>query len=382
MTSFKHISDHVLYVNERFHAAFPSVVETPSGDLLLAFRRARDHRWLVKNVGGTIDPAFDHVDHVDARSTITMQRFDKTLNTLSDVWTLPPDDEAGDQDANLFFDSQGRLYQHGFLWYPATPDYYSEMVDQGLTPYGSIYKTGCIYIPWGAYVRRSDDEGITWSERVFLDNPTGEPSFHGRDGLFIGACRGRMQELADGTIALAGYGGLCQSKRKPTRLFTSDDRGETWSQKSIIATPPSADFNFHEPTLLNLGNNKLIVFHRTAGLEDKLITAKSNDGGESFEEEKIHKLTGHPHDPLLLSDGRLLLVYGYRHEPFGIRCRLIDPEGQDFGETEEFIIKDNHPSPDCGYPWAVELETGRVLVVYYNCSEEGLRQIEGSIIEI
>ena len=41
------IRHQTLYRDERFYAAFPNVLALPSGEVLLAFRRAPDHRWML-----------------------------------------------------------------------------------------------------------------------------------------------------------------------------------------------------------------------------------------------------------------------------------------------------------------------------------------------
>ena len=44
------------------------------------------------------------------------------------------------------------------------------------------------------------------------------------------------------------------------------------------------------------------------------------------------------------------------------------------------VIRDSQ-NADCGYPWAVELNDGRVLVVYYYSYPDGPCGIEGTVIE-
>ena len=60
---------------------------------------------------------------------------------------------------------------------------------------------------------------------------------------------------------------------------------------------------------------------------------------------------GHPYHAAALPDGRVFLVYGYRHPPFGIRARLLDPECRRF-DTPELVLRDDGGGGDLGYPWA------------------------------
>ncbi len=64
----------------------------------------------------------------------------------------------------------------------------------------------------------------------------------------------------------------------------------------------------------------------------------------------------------------------------GIRARLVDPAMADYGAAAEFVVRDDSPSRDLGYPWAAPMGDGRVLVVYYFCDPAGLRHIAGSVL--
>ena len=60
-----------------------------------------------------------------------------------------------------------------------------------------------------------------------------------------------------------------------------------------------------------------------------------------------------------------LLTYGYRHEPYGIRARILNPECTDYQTSKEIILRDDGGNSDIGYTWPVMLDKKRVLVVYY-----------------
>jgi len=70
----------------------------------------------------------------------------------------------------------------------------------------------------------------------------------------------------------------------------------------------------------------LVAFMRTADLDDHTAVARSTDHGKSFQPWQDTGFQGHPHYALRLPDKRVLLVYGYRHPPFGVRARILDPE--------------------------------------------------------
>ena len=91
---------------------------------------------------------------------------------------------------------------------------------------------------------------------------------------------------------------------------------------------------------------------------------------------------GHPLNALRLPDNRVLLTYGYRHKPFGIRARILNAECTDFATAPEIILRDDGGNSDLGYTWPVLMDGNRVLVTYYFNKADGTRQIAGTILEI
>ena len=91
---------------------------------------------------------------------------------------------------------------------------------------------------------------------------------------------------------------------------------------------------------------------------------------------------GHPLQALRLPDDRVFLVYGYRHKPYGIRARILNPECTDFATAEEIIIREDGGSTDIGYPWAVNMGDDKVLVTYYFNTDNKNRHIAGTILKI
>lgn len=90
---------------------------------------------------------------------------------------------------------------------------------------------------------------------------------------------------------------------------------------------------------------------------------------------------GNPAALAMMPDGTLVLVYGYRDAPFGIRVRSSADEGTTW--SRERIIRDDGGTPDLGYPRLVAREDGTLLAVYYfNQGEGEERYIAASIIEM
>jgi hypothetical protein len=163
-------------------------------------------------------------------------------------------------------------------------------------------------------------------------------------------------------------------------LFTSGDEGSTWVYSCLIAKDSKTGFN--ETSLYQTPKGDLVAFLRTEGLDDHTVVARSVDQGKSFQPWVDARFQGHPHYALRLPDSRVLLVYGYRHPPFGIRARVLDPECEHFDAEPELVLREDGGNGDLGYPWATMLSRKRVLVVYYFNQGDGTRFIAGSILAL
>jgi hypothetical protein len=182
----------------------------------------------------------------------------------------------------------------------------------------------------------------------------------------------------------------------------SADKGRTWEYAGPIASDEK--FSINETSLYQTPKGYLIAFMRTEGFGDRTIVARSSQAssknraadspsppsGEragvrgrdvSFDHWIDAGFKGHPHHAIALPDKRVLLVYGYRHAPFGVRARVLDPECTQF-DSEEIILRDDGGNGDLGYPWATMISKNRALVVYYFNKADGTRHIAGTFLEI
>ena len=192
--------------------------------------------------------------------------------------------------------------------------------------------------------------------------------------------RGALLQGSDGlaywAVATAPQGNPAQTALD---LLVSSTWGETWEHRSHIAADAQVVFN--ETSLIETAGGDLVALVRTAGYRDHGVVVRSSDRGQSWEPWQDMGVIGHPYQALRLADGRILLVYGYRHEPYGVRARLLDPECRDFSGPE-LVLRTDGGNGDLGYPWSCQLADGRVLVTYYfNCGE-GTRHIAGTFLEV
>jgi hypothetical protein len=102
---------------------------------------------------------------------------------------------------------------------------------------------------------------------------------------------------------------------------------------------------------------------------------KSDDGGRTWGYLSRVNDFGAPGSLVRMSDGRLVMVYGYRLPNYGIRAAVSEDEGQTWGS--ELIVRDDGGSWDLGYPNAWEVEPGKVGCIYYFNSKDDPLQVNG-----
>jgi len=383
--SLEIIRNHILYRHHRYHAAFPAIATRTDGSLLIVFRRARNAPWLNWASDCRQLPA---VDHLDARSTLESLILGSDLSVRARR-CLSPTLDAADQDASLLALENGSLLLAGFSWYPiahgapdGNNDTRAQAAPRGLPSRGlRVGKTQFVF--WGGYTRRSEDGGETWSRHRWLPPLPGHPDIiPSTRPMLGGAVRGRPVSLGEGRLLLASYSGLPRSGTYASYLFKSDDHGHSWRFAGQIARDDEARIGYAEPCLYQASNERLFAFHRSFGLEDRLAVSVSDDLGRTWSRPEATQIIGHPCDVLPWTDSAALLVYGYRHAPYGIRACLWSPDSGLPSPSDEVILRADGPTPDLGYPWVTRLDRSHALVVYYFCDSEGVRHIAGTVLKV
>ncbi len=72
---------------------------------------------------------------------------------------------------------------------------------------------------------------------------------------------------------------------------------------------------------------------------------------------------GNPPSLVKLKDGRLVVTYGYRAEPYGIRARISKDEGKTW--DDEVVLRSDGGTWDLGYTRTVQRPDGKLVTVYY-----------------
>jgi sialidase-1 len=362
----KKIKDIIIYENEQFYSAFPSVLKNENGEILVAFRRAPDRK--IFREQGT--------NHVDPNSYLVLVRSQDYGNT----WIKKPEllyahPFGGSQDPCLLRLSDGTILCTSYGW-AFLRDTRRENLRQPVLE----ATDGVVFL--GGYILRSYNRGKTWEGPYYPPNIPPEVKFSALGEPLPAYNRGALCESRDGRIfwVVAASTDVTDIRRTSIHLLISEDKGLTWKYSCRVAEDDSAAFN--ETSVYETPGGDLVAFIRTAGLDDEACIARSTDGGQSFGPWKKMGFRGHPLQALKLPDNRVFLVYGYRHKPYGIRARILNAECTDFDTAEEIIIRDDGGSADLGYPWAVMTDEKTILVTYYFNTDNTTRYIAGSLLEI
>ena len=358
------VKDIVIYEDAKFHSAFPSVVQRPDGELLLAFRRA-PNRLAFGEEGN---------DHVDPNSYLVAVR-----SPDGETWTKQPEliyahDIGGSQDPCLLQLRDGNLLCASYGWTFMSPDKVS-----GLKQPVFEIRPGIVFN--GGYYVKSVDGGKTWQGPLY---PPSIPT-EKRLGLYGQPLRaynrGAMVEGQDGRIYwVCPAQDSVDPRRSGTHLLISADKGQTWTYSCPVANDAKVSFN--ETSIHETPKGDLVAFMRSADFDNLACIARSTDGGKSFQPWQSMEFDGRPLHALRLPDDRVLLTYGYRTGPYGIRARILNAECTDFVTAPEIILRNDGGSGDLGYPWSVQLDATHVLVSYYFNVPGGIQHIAGTILEI
>ena len=360
--SIKKVMDVVIYEDGTFYSAFPSVIKRPDGELLVAFRRAPNRKTFGEN----------RITHTDPNSYLVMVR-----SKNGETWTKTPElifahPYGGSQDPCLLQLRDGVLLCASYGWAYIQPEGVENLQKPLLISGGFTFL--------GGYLLRSSDGGKSWQGPIVPPHISPEVCLTPFGDGLPAHNRGALCEGKSGRIfwAVAATDDTI-TRKKSVHLITSDDKGISWTYRSPIAVDDKIIFN--ESSVYETPRGDIVAFLRTDGFNDQACIARSTDGGQSFRWESMG-FQGHPLNALRLPDNRVLLTYGYRHQPFGIRARILNSDCTDYATAEEFILRDDGSNGDLGYTWPVHLAGNKYLVAYYFNKNDGIRHIAGTVIEI
>ncbi len=357
----KKVKDIVIYEDTSFYAAFPSMVKSDDGDFIVAFRRAPDRR-IFGERGNS---------HTDPNSYLVQVR-----SQDGETWTNEPEliyahPFGGSQDPCLLKLRDGTLLCTSYGWSYINQDGIANLK----TPYFNI-GGGVVFL--GGYLVRSIDGGKTWQGPIYPPHVGEEIYFNSLGEPLPAYNRGALCEGEDGHVYwVVAVNDSVPVKKTSNHLLVSYDKGLTWNYSGVVATDDRASFN--EASIYETPKGDLVAFLRTANMDDQACIARSTDGGKTFQWEPMG-FQGHPCHALRLPDDRVLITYGYRHQPYGIRARVLNAECTNYATSTEIILRDDGGNTDIGYTWSVMLDDNRILVIYYFNKDNGTRHIAGTIL--
>ncbi len=364
------ILEHKTIYRDGEYVAFPNLARLQNGQIICAFRHARERQ---KEYGRVthVDPTAKDVFIVSPDGG---RSFDPALHVILD-------DEMSEQDPCVNVLSDGRIIVTYFRWQLVPLGKGAETWGaDAFSRYGRTLHGQYDCYPHGASYSISDDNGQTWRHM---------PPLHMEGVPSAGGVRGNIVELPDGALLMPFYGALHLDELSRAGLIRSDDRGETWYHYSVMGLDAAREKNYLEPGIYRTESGRLVGLFRTqtdytkpgVDFDDTYLNlhiAVSGDNGKTFGPvQEIEGLWGSsPFHALRLQSGRVLVTYGYRRAPYGIRARLCNSELTDLAGAEELILRDDGPNGDLGYPNAIQLDNGDILVTYYISGPDGIRTID------
>ncbi len=220
-------------------------------------------------------------------------------------------------------------------------------------------------------VIRSADGGVTWTNPDKIPFPEVDLMLHPH---------GQMRCLSDGSLAFNARGfyskeAYGRDPKLPVRMsyiYRSRDGGKTWSDKTLVKSGGS------ETGFLALSEDHWLAYVRFNDGPNRI--ARSYDGGRSWsgwepaepesgrhdDGTKGNSRAASPGSIAELPNGNVLITYGYRAYPFGVRAIVSRDGGNTFDANREYIISDTAYHPDCGYPSTVCFENGTIVTAAYS----------------
>jgi len=210
----------------------------------------------------------------------------------------------------------------------------------------------------GVYVIRSKDKGKTWTK------PELSPEIHAfYAGQGAVSPYGKIIQLGDGTVIMAVYFDFFDGRGNQSYIFRSRDGGKTWREPSLVGE------HFNETAMLALADGNLIAAMRSEK-GGHLALCRSEDGGKHWSSpSQITQDMEHPADLIQLKNGQILLSYGERNSPMGVRAIFSLDGGKTWEWDKKIIISASAPNTDCGYPSSVEVGGGQIVTLYYQVDD-------------
>ena len=215
-----------------------------------------------------------------------------------------------------------------------------------------FYKTG----KWWAYVKRSADDGATWSKPERLYN-----------GLY-GPIKNKPVLLADGSILSPASVEIPSPKGRCWRVHfeRSTNGGKSWDR--IGPVNDGHEIQAIQPSILFHPNNRFQALGRTQ--QGRLFEIWSEDGGLSWGKMSLMDLPNNNSgtDAVTLRDGRHVLVYNHTGnrdgQTKGDRSPLNVAVSNDGKIWKAALVLESTPRQEFSYPAVIQTSDDLIHITY------------------
>ena len=367
-----------VYKNPEFYSSFPSVVKMVNGELLITFRQAGERSVIAAKEG--------YVTHHDPDTWIaTIRSKDNGESWEKETYQIVYNDKkCAVNDPGLTALADGRLLLRFNVLDVIKSANNSKIRNRNIVSHRVEH--GLICSIKHNIIITSENNGESWDKK---------PKIIKVDGYTETSSRDPIVELDDGTLILSVYAGA-PSRTDRVFLLRSFDNGNTWGNVSTIIQDKESSYsqhdgiNYNETAVIPLDENHLLAMARTdvtfhtegesmvVGGIGEMTQVESFDAGFSWTKPKPTGIFGQPPHLLRIDGSRIVLTYGYRKLPYGIRAVVSYDNGKTWDIDNPIIIRDDGLTWDIGYPSSVQIDENTVLTIYYFVDKNGTRFIEST----
>ncbi|MBE0652995.1 MAG: exo-alpha-sialidase, partial [Bacteroidales bacterium] len=279
-------------------------------------------------------------------------------------------------------------------------DAHARSLDGGLTwalETTQKFSSGTYRVPPGIPFDHPDFAMRVINERYYVSNDRGK-SFYGPIKLHISAPGVKLGNMTSRTdyivlgpqeclVFLSTETGLVESNYQD-RVFCvkTTDGGNIFKFMGWLTA--DTDKRSVMPSTIRIAENHLVSVmrrkHEETYEERPSIVRNWIEAAESFDNgvtwtnlgkvaaTDLGERNGNPPAMVKLEDGRLVVAYGYRDFPQGIRMKVSKDNGHSWGD--EIILRSDGAYWDLGYPRMKVNEDGKIVVMYYYTSQQHFAQ--------
>jgi hypothetical protein len=147
----------------------------------------------------------------------------------------------------------------------------------------------------------------------------------------------------------AGYTG--PPDQKAAAIFSAD-QGKTWGELTVMADDVDGKICWWDQQNTLLANGQVYVLlwsHQYGGSEDLTVHwITSNDEGRTWSPPRPTNLRGQVSCPVSFPDGRVAVIYNFRHEPQGIHV-AVSQDLEHFDIANEIVVFDAKAEASLGH---------------------------------